>query len=584
MPRRVVERRTHPFIVVGLAVLVGVVSSAVQAAPIHEPIPPVTSHQFVLEPRGTAPRDQDGKIPNPATPTGAPVGIAPACTETIASGPSGSTATVNRAISAIQNTMTKPVALCLTGTFHGPIHVWGKYRAPLLTIESAPHHAPAALRLGAVQNFGAVNPNEYDGVAGAVSIVDSRGVEIRSLVITGYHAWGTSATPAGIYVETRAKGFGGIPSACFSHGDHACSDIYLINNHISDIRNWADTQSHVKRWCNNPNVDAFGIEIEAYGHGNSQSLQHVVIEGNHVDHTRTGQSETVAVNGDVRDFLVANNLIDDADNIGIDTEGWYNGTGQSRQGLISNNIVANIDTVSNHAYGVWSARFNTCEALPPNAAGIYDDGSAYIWIRDNTVANTNQGISLDTETPGRWTDHILVSGNRVWDSPGTSLHDPSYGRNPADVPGRSSAAGHAYDAFYVDAFGSGSHIYAVYAYDNVFQNSSRYYGGSVHHQGAVLDFGGHYSQVLLWDNTVVGGGPTNRHIVLVGVDNTPVRPTSTRLDCTDYRNLSAGTNFYLPGPSGPAFHSFLRWKIQNRYGWDQHSQVNRPPACPAALP
>jgi hypothetical protein len=559
-----------------------VAPSVAQAAPASEPVPAVSPQQFAIQPVGTALQDYNAKIPNLATPTGSPVAKAAACTLTFRAGPQVTSTTVNEAIKRLQNTMTKPTVVCLSGTFQGPIQVWGKYDPALLTIQTAPQ-GHAVLSLGSVSNRSAVNPNEYDGVAGAVSIVDSRGVEIRGLTITGYHAWGTTATPAGIYVEVRAKGFGGKPSACFVHGDHACSGIYLIDNHISYIRNLADTRDNVKHWCNNGNVDAFGIEVESFGKGIAQSLQHVVIEGNTVDHTRTGQSETVAVNGDVRDFLVAKNHIYNGDNIGIDTEGWYNGTGQSSYGIVRGNIVANIDTLNNHAYGVWDAKTQSCQALQPNAGGIYDDGGAYIWIANNVVANTDQGISLDTETAHRFTDHLLITGNRVWNSPGTSLADPSYGRNPAGIPGRSTVAGHAYDAFYVDAFGPGSRIFDVYAHNNLFQNASLYFGGTVHYQGAVVDFGGNWKNVVMWNNEIVGGGPKARNTVLVGVDNKPAMLKGTLVDCTEYKGLSPGTNFYLPG-NGPSFNSFSAWQRHNGYGWDRNSAVNRSPSCPAALP
>lgn len=540
------------------------------------PKAPVTLRSFVLEPRGTAPQDGDQRIPNPATPTGAPLNAAGGCTESFIAGPNVTSTTVNAAIAQTQNHMTSPKTFCLAGTFTKPLHVWGKHDPALLTIMPLPHHA-ATLALGEVRNS-AVNPNEYDGVAGGVSIVDSRGVEIRGLTITGYHTKGTLQTPAGIYVEERARGFGGKPSACFVHGDRACSDIYLIDNHITHIANLADTVGTSKAWCNNGNIDAFGIEVESYGRGNAEALQHVVIEGNTVAYTRTGQSETVAVNGDVKDFLVARNRIYNTDNIGIDLEGWYNRTGQSRFGLIQGNTVANVDTWSNHAYGLWNAAQHTCQALQPNAGGIYDDGGSYLWISNNVVANTDQGISLDTENAKAWTDQILVSGNHVWDSPGTRLGDPSYGQNPTGIPGRSTVAGHAYDAFYVDAFGTDSRIFDVYAYGNVFQNASRFFGGRHVDAADVVDLGGQWRNVVLWNNTVVGGGAHDRNLSLLGIDSRPTNPQGTTIDCTDYKSLSDGTNFYLPTAS---YRTLSAWQHGNGYYWDARSTVDQAPGCPS---
>lgn len=544
------------------------------------PRPPVTASAFVFEPLGAAPAPGDGRIPNPRSPTGAPLSQTPACRVTFRASAAVNSHTVNQAIQSVENRMTQPEAICLEGTFTGPIDVWGKYDPELLTIEAAPHQA-ARLVLGNVEPS-AVNANEYDGVAGAVSIVDSTGVAIRGLTISGYYTRGTQQTPAGIYVEVRGAGFGGTPSACFIRGSHACGDIYLIGNHISDIANMADEAAHVERWCNNGNVDAFGIEAESYGRGSAEALQHVVVEDNVIHGTRTGQSETVAINGDVSDFLVYGNKIYDTDNIGIDTEGWYNGTSQANHGVVANNIVANVDTWNNHAYGVWDQATHTCQPLQPNAAGIYDDGASFIWIDHNLVANTDQGISLDTENPNRWTDHILVTDNRVWDSPGTRLGDPSMGPNPPGIPGRSTVAGHAYDAFYVDAFGPHSQIFDVYAYGNLFENQSRYFGGRHLHHSDVVDFGGEWKDVVLWGNTIEGGGPTNPWVFLLGVDNRPVTSLGTAINCNDYADLSrVHPNFYLPNAT---FDTLRAWQQGNGYGWDAKSRENEAPACAAASP
>ena len=44
-------------------------------------------------------------------------------------------------------------------------------------------------------------------------------------------------------------------------------------------------------------VDGYGIAVIAAGSATSPALQHLVIEGNTVTRTRTGQSETVTING-----------------------------------------------------------------------------------------------------------------------------------------------------------------------------------------------------------------------------------------------------------------------------------------------
>jgi len=366
-----------------------------------------------------------------------------------------------------------------------------------------------------------------------------------------------------------------VPSACFTHADHECEGIYLFRNRVSGIVNRADEAGHVKRWCDNSNVNAFGIEVESYGDNRAGALSDVVVEGNTVEHTRTGQSETVAINGDVRDFLVARNLIYDTDNIGIDIEGWYSGTDQARHGLIYDNAVANVDTWSNRAYGIWSPRLHSCLPLSPNAAGIYDDGAADIWIARNLVTNTDQGISLDTETARNYTDDILVTHNRVIDDPGTRIGDSSIGgANPPGIPGRSRFAGHAYDAFYVDAFGPRSRIFDVSATDNTFINESRYFGARYPQSALVVDFGGSWHDVVLESN-VISRGPTKSN-TLVGLDSLPTTPMGSFFGCTEYQGTVGGPMFYDPAKE---FGSFEGWRTGNPFGWDAKSAFGRRPSC-----
>ena len=454
----------------------------------------------------------------------------------------------------------------------------GASTAPaLLTIAAAPHSS-AELSLGQVRPADA-DPNELTGAAGGVGIVDSRGVEIYGLTIRNYTTRGTALTPAGIYVTVRGGGEGGRESACFSRGDRVCGDIYLLDDTVTAISNTADEVGTSKSWCNNPNVDAFGIAVESFGTGARQALQHVVVEGDTVDHTRTGQSETLSVNGDVEDFLVTHNLVYDTDNIGIDAIGWESGSDQARHGYIGDNTVANVDTWSNRAYGSWIG--SRCLPMPENAAGIYDDGASYIWIDKNVVWNSNQGIDLDVETDKRFTDHLLVTSNTVVDNRGTSLGDPSRGRNPRGVPGPSDDAGHAFEAFYVDAFGSGSWIEDVYAHDNVFENQSQYYGATSRQQAPVVEVAGNWRDVLLWDNTVEGGGEHDRLNLLLEIDAASVTPSRSVLDCTDYRMPSSGDNFAQP--DGASFTTLAAWKAHNSGKWDRHSAVGRPD-CPRSRP
>jgi hypothetical protein len=544
-----------------------------QANTITQPTPPVTASAFPMERAGAAPADGDGLIPNPATPTGSPIAPPSGCTVTF-NGASSTSADVNSWISANQNSLTGLTVVCLTGTFTSPIHVWSKTSTALLEIAPAPG-TTATLNLGQVQAAD-TNPNEFFGDSGGVSIVDSRSVEIYGLTVQDYTFDGTAHSPAGLYVTARSDtsntNQNTVPhrSACYLNGN-SCSDIYLIDNTVRDITNTADQTSKVKSLCGNASVDGYGIAVIGAGSATSPALQHVVLEDNTVYGTRTGQSETVTINGAVTDFLAAGNVIHDTDNIGLDTIGWETGTAQASHGYVTGNTVYNVDTWSNDSYGKWSN--GTCVARQENAAGIYDDGASYIWIDSNVVWNTDQGINLDVETAGKETDHLLVSNNTVHDDPGTSASDPSTGTNPPGTSGTSDVAGHDPFALYIDAFGSNAKITDVYIHDNTLQNQSQFF--LTPNAGMpVVDLGGIWSNVQIWHNTITGMGASDRYNTLFEVDKQPSGGTNT-VDCNNYGNLStAGNtvngNFALPAND---WLTLAQWQAHNGHGWDADSEV-----------
>ncbi len=552
------------------------------AATVAQPAPPVTASAFPVEPAGTAPADNDGLIPNPATPTGAAIAPPASCAVTFAS-PGATSASVNSWIAANENSMAATTVLCLSGTFTSPIQVWGKSSTALLEIAPAPG-STATLSLGTV-TAADTSPNQFWADSGGVSIVDSRSVEIYGLTVQNYTWSGTGHSPAGIYVTVRSDttntNQNTVPhlSACFLNGG-SCGDIYIIGNTVRNITNTGDENYTIRSLCGNGNVDGYGIAVIAAGSAASRPLQHLVIENNTVTGTRTGQSETVTINGDVTDFLAAGNVIHDTDNIGLDTIGWEVGASQASHGLIRGNTIYNVDTWSNAAYGKWSN--GACVAQPENAAGIYDDGASYIWIDGNVVWNTDQGINLDVETKGQSTDHLLVSGNTVYADPGTSASDPSAGLNPPGTTGTSAVAGHDPYALYVDAFGRSASISSVYVHDNIFQNQSQYFltpsAGM-----PVVDLGGIWSNVQIWHNTILGLGAADRYNPLFEVDKQPSGGTNV-VDCNDYGNLSTASNtvngnFALPATS---FLTLPQWQAGNKHGWDADSAVGSfSPNCPA---
>jgi hypothetical protein len=492
-------------------------------------------------------------------------------------------ATVNAWIASNENSITTPTTVCLSGTFGQPLHVWSKSSTALLELAPEPGQA-ATLDLGQVQAAD-TDPNQFWSDTGGVSIVDSRSVEVYGLTVENYTFDGPAQVPAGIYVTVRSDTSNTnqsvVPhlSACYLNGG-SCSDIYIIDDTVENVTNTADESTTEESVCGNANVDGYGIAVIAAGSSSTDALQHVVVEGNTVTGTRTGQSETVTLNGDLENFLASGNLIGPADNIGIDTIGWETGKSQARHGILEGNTVHDVDTYDNTSYGRWSN--GTCVPRQENAAGIYDDGASYVWVDGNTVWNTDQGINLDVETASRSTDHLLVSGNTVHDDPGTSSGDPSDGTEPPGIPGTSTVAGHDVVALYVDAFGSKSTIDNVYVHDNTFENQSQYFLKPSSGM-PVVDLGGDWANVQFWHNTVDGLGPSDRYNTLFEVDRQPSGGSDV-VDCNEYGDLSSSGstvdgNFALPSKD---WLSLVKWQKHNGHGWDADSAINAfDPACPS---
>jgi len=96
--------------------------------------------------------------------------------------------------------------------------------------------------------------------------------------------------------------------------------------------------------------NAFGMAVYATS---KTPITQLVISGNEVYDNRTGNSETLTINGNVTHFQVTNNLVHDNDNIGIDAIGFEGvgpvGYDQPMYGEMSGNTVYNISGITNPA-------------------------------------------------------------------------------------------------------------------------------------------------------------------------------------------------------------------------------------------
>jgi hypothetical protein len=179
------------------------------------------------------------------------------------------------------------------------------------------------------------------------------GFEIRDFT-TGNPAY----TPAGVWITGSGTG------------------IQLLNNLLHNITTSSEE-----------NGNAFGIAV----YGTSQTpISHLVISGNEVYSLKTGNSESVNVDGNVTNFAITNNLVHDNDNIGIDAIG-YEGVGpvghdEAMYGEIRGNTIYNISGIHNAGEG------NSYDA-----DGVYCDGCAYVTVEDNLIHNVDYGIEVASE-------------------------------------------------------------------------------------------------------------------------------------------------------------------------------------------
>ena len=219
--------------------------------------------------------------------------------------------------------------------------------------------------------------NEYGNIAllSAInkSYVEVRGIEFRNLSTTTKHV------------------VHGI--AVLGYGD----GVSIKNCKVHDIKNEN----------NEGKANAHGISV--YGYNSSKPMNNVLLDGNEVYNCKLGSSESIALNGNVTNFTVINNIVHDNDNIGIDFIGFEGAAGSSskdraRNGVCRDNCVYNIASKNNPAYNGGSS-----------AAGIYVDGGKDIIIERNNIKNCDVGVSIASEHKGKNAENIIVRNNLVTD-------------------------------------------------------------------------------------------------------------------------------------------------------------------------
>ena len=177
--------------------------------------------------------------------------------------------------------------------------------------------------------------------------------------------------------------------------------IRILNNDIHDIKNTSTSGN------------AHGMHIL----GNmSTPITNLTISGNKVHHLITGKSESLTLSGNIDGFTITNNRVYENNNIGIELAGFYGACSnlcvdQTRNGVVSGNIVYSIDSSKNPAYGTGIHA----------AGGIYADGATNVIIERNHVYSNDFGIELASEKKGKATSDITVQNNFIHHNYGAGL-------------------------------------------------------------------------------------------------------------------------------------------------------------------
>lgn len=215
-------------------------------------------------------------------------------------------------------------------------------------------------------------------------------ITIKGLTLENYHTSSAKHIPVGILIEGSGRG------------------IQIIDCQVHNI------------WQNSTKAQANGFGIAVYGTAH-QPIDQLVLQGNTLHNLRTGQSESLVLNGNVTNFRVIKNHIYDCNNIGIDFIG-YEGSApaevdRARNGLCSENRIHAINSANNPGYeGKFQAGGGDA-----SAAGIYVDGGTQIVIERNVVYDCNFGIELASEHRSGLTDYISIRNNLIHHNHGPGI-------------------------------------------------------------------------------------------------------------------------------------------------------------------
>jgi hypothetical protein len=237
----------------------------------------------------------------------------------------------------------------------------------------------------------------------------------------------------------------------------AGSHIELLKNNVHHIE-----QTFPGRDAPGSGGNGFGIAV--YGTDATAPITDLIIDGNEVHHLKTGSSESLVVNGNVTNFRITHNVVHDNNNIGIDVIGFERtahdpAVDQARDGVVSGNLVYNITSRGNPAYG-----------NDESSDGIYVDGGTRILIEQNVIHDVDFGIELASEHKDRATSYITARNNLIYHchTAGVSIGGYAPDRGHTD---HSTVVNNTLYENDTSATGSGEFQMQWNMADNIFQNN-----------------------------------------------------------------------------------------------------------------
>jgi hypothetical protein len=221
------------------------------------------------------------------------------------------------------------------------------------------------------------------GRSGILTILNKSYVRIEGFELRNYRTAEHRLTPLGISV--------------MGAGSH----IELLKNNVHHIE-----QNFEGRDAPGRGGNGFGIAV--YGTDAKTPISELIIDENEVHHLKTGSSESLVVNGNVTNFRITHNVVHDNNNIGIDVIGFEHtapdpAVDQARDGVVSGNLVYNITSRGNPAYGE-----------DQSSDGIYVDGGTRVLIERNVIHDVDFGIELASEHRNRASSYVTARNNLIY--------------------------------------------------------------------------------------------------------------------------------------------------------------------------